>query len=121
MTDETLAAKASDLDTLVTDIEGAASALAGLNSEEVPHECGHGRAWLAGEIHGLVAQLRELTDDLFEAAHGPRPPAKKPISRQERLHQIFNATHVMARQGLGPEDLPADTGPTRDPDGDNAA
>ncbi len=50
-----------------------------------------------------------------------RPPAKKPISRQERLHQIFNTAHVMAEQGLGPEDLPADTGPTRDPDGDNAA
>ncbi len=64
-----------------------------------------------------------------------RPPAKKPISRQERLHQIFNVSHVMGKQGLGPEDLPADTDPTtrrlmellikaprtRDPDGDNAA
>ncbi len=64
-----------------------------------------------------------------------RPPAKKPISRQERLHQIFNVAHVMAAQGLGPEDLPADTDPNtrrlmellmkaprkRDPDGDNAA
>jgi len=114
MTDETLAAKTSDLDTLVTDIEGAASALAGLNSEEVPHECGHGRAWLAGEISGLVNKLRELTDDLFEAAHGPQPsikvvetgearsPAKEPISRKERLRQIF-----------GPEDVAAHMSPER--------
>ncbi len=64
-----------------------------------------------------------------------RPPAKKPISRKERLDQIFNPVLVMIRQGLGPEDLPADTDPTtrrlmeiftkaprkRDPDGDNAA
>ncbi len=76
MTEETLADKISDLDTLVTDIQGAASALSGLNSEEVPHECGPGRAWLAGELYGLVAKLRELTDDLFEATHGPQPLVK---------------------------------------------
>ncbi len=64
-----------------------------------------------------------------------RPPAKKPITRQERLHQIFNVAHVLAAQGLGPEDLPADTDPAarrlmellmkaprkRDPDGDTVA
>ena len=61
---------------LVTDIEGAASALAGLNSEEVPHEVGPGRAWLAGEICGLVNKLRKLTDELFEASHGSQPPLK---------------------------------------------
>ena len=71
----------------------------------------------------------------WDAGGEARPPAKKPISRQERLHQIFNVAHVMAKHGLGPEDLPADTDPTtrrltellmeapskRDPDGDNAA
>ncbi len=41
MTDETLAAKTNDLDLLVTDMEGAASALAGLSSEEAPaHKAG---------------------------------------------------------------------------------
>ncbi len=76
MTDETLAHKTSDLDALVTRIEGAASALSGLNSEEVPHEVGPGRAWLANENQGLVNRLRELTDSIFEATHGPRPPLK---------------------------------------------
>ncbi len=68
MTEETLAEKTFDLDALVTRIEGAASALGGLNSEEVPHEVGPGHAWLAGEIEALVHQLRELTDSIFEAA-----------------------------------------------------
>ena len=68
MSDKTLAAMTSELDALVTDIEGAASALGGLNSEEVPHEVGPGRAWLAGEIEALVNQLRKLTDSIFEAA-----------------------------------------------------
>ena len=54
MTDETLAHKTFELDGLVTRIEGAASALAGLNCQEVPHEVGPGRAWLAGENKGLV-------------------------------------------------------------------
>ena len=76
MTDETLTEQISDLDELVTCIEGAASALSGLNSEEVPHEVGHGRAWLAGVNHGLVAQLRELTDSIFKAANEPQPPLK---------------------------------------------
>jgi len=76
MTNETLAVMTSDLDALVTRIEGAASALAGLNCEEVPHQVGPGRAWLAGMNNGLVAELRELTDDLFEASHVPKPPLK---------------------------------------------
>ena len=76
MTEESLADKTSDLDALVTRIEGAASALAGLNCQEVPHEVGHGRAWLAGVNHGLVNQLRVLTDSIFEAAHAPPPPLK---------------------------------------------
>ena len=76
MTNESLADKTSDLDALVTRIEGAASALAGLNCQEVPHEVGHGRAWLAGINNGLVTQLRMLTDSIFEAAHGPPPPPK---------------------------------------------
>ncbi len=76
MSDKTLADMTSDLDALVVRIEGAASALAGLNSEEVPHEVGPGRAWLAGLNHGSAAELRELTDDLFEAAHSPPPPLK---------------------------------------------
>lgn len=42
-----------------------------------------------------------------------RPPAKKPISRQERLHQIFNASHVMERQGLAPKDVAARMSPER--------
>ena len=74
MTEGTLAEKTSDLDALVTDLEGAVSALGGLNSEEVPHEVGPGRAWLAGQIEALVHQLRKLTDDLFEASHDSRPP-----------------------------------------------
>ncbi len=74
MSDKTLAAMASDLDALVTDIEGAASALGGLNSEEVPHEVGPGRAWLAGNIEALVYRLRELTDSIFEAANSPPLP-----------------------------------------------
>ncbi len=74
MTDKTLADMTSDLDALVTRIEGAASALAGLNCQEVPHQVGPGRAWLAGLNNGLVAELRELTDDLFEASHGSQPP-----------------------------------------------
>ena len=76
MTDETLAQKIFELDALVTGIEGAASALAGLNCQEVPHEVGPGRAWLAGLNNGLVAELRELTDDLFEASRGSQPPLK---------------------------------------------
>ena len=76
MTEETLAKKIFDLDALVTRIEGAASALSGLNSEEVPHEVGPGRSWLAGENQGLVHQLRKLTDSIFEAAHSPQPPLK---------------------------------------------
>ena len=40
MSDKTLADMTSDLDALVVRIEGAASALAGLNSQEVPHEVG---------------------------------------------------------------------------------
>ena len=74
MTEDTLAQKIFELDALVTRIEGAASALAGLNCQEVPHQVGPGRAWLAGLNNGLVAKLRELTDDLFEASHGPQPP-----------------------------------------------
>ncbi len=42
------------------------------------------------------------------------PPAKKPLSRQERLEQIFNADVIMQRYGLGPEG-----GSKHDPDGDN--
>ena len=76
MTEATLRDKVFELDALVTRIEGAASALAGLNCEEVPHEVGPGRAWLAGMNNGLVAELRELTDDLFEASHSPKPPLK---------------------------------------------
>ena len=76
MTDETLAQKIFELDALVTRIEGAASALAGLNCQEVPHQVGPGRAWLAGLNNGLVAELRELTDDLFEASHDSQPPLK---------------------------------------------
>ena len=68
MTDKTLAGMTSDLDALVSDLQGAASALGGLNSEEVPHEVGPGRAWLAAEIEALVHQLRTLTDSIFEAA-----------------------------------------------------
>ncbi len=76
MTEETLKQKIFALDALVTCIEGAASALAGLNCEEVPHEVGAGRAWLAGENKGLVDELRELTNALFQASRGPRPPLK---------------------------------------------
>ena len=76
MTDQTLQEMIFDLDSLVTRIEGAASALAGLNCEEVPHGVAHGRAWLAGLNNGLVAQLRELTDDIFEASKGSQPPLK---------------------------------------------
>ena len=76
MSEVTLKHKIFELDGLVSSIEGAASALAGLNCEEVPHEVGPGRAWLAGLNHGLAAELRELTDDLFEAAHSPPPPLK---------------------------------------------
>ncbi len=76
MSNETLKQKIFDLDALVTRIEGAASALAGLNCQEVPHQVGPGRAWLAGLNNGLVAKLRELTDDLFEASHGSQPPLK---------------------------------------------
>ncbi len=76
MTEATIARKTFELDALVTRIEGAASALAGLNSQEVPHEVGPGRAWLAGLNNGLVAELRELTDDLFEASHGSQPSLK---------------------------------------------
>ena len=43
-------------------------------------------------------------------AKNARPPAKKPISRKERLHQIFNETHVRRKVRR-----------KRDPDGDNAA
>ncbi len=73
MTNETLKQKIFDLDALVTRIEGAASAIAGLNCQEVPHQVGPGRAWLAGLNNGLVAELRELTDDLFEVSHDPQP------------------------------------------------
>ncbi len=76
MTDETLAQKTFELDALVTRIEGAASALAGLNCQEVPHQVGPGRAWLAGEINRLVDELRKLTDGLFEASHGPQDALK---------------------------------------------
>ncbi len=67
MTGKSLKELANQLDADVTNIEGAASALAGLNSEEVPHEVGAGRSWLAGEIHGLVSNLRKLTDEIFKA------------------------------------------------------
>ena len=76
MTDETLAQKIFELDALVTRIEGAASALAGLNCQEVPHQVGPGRAWLAGLNKGLVDELREMTDAIFQASHGPKPPLK---------------------------------------------
>ncbi len=76
MSEATIAQKTFELDALVTRIEGAASALAGLNCQEVPHQVGPGRAWLAGEINGLVNELRQLTDSIFEAAHGPQPPLK---------------------------------------------
>ena len=73
MADETVVQKIFELDALVTRIEGAASALAGLNCQEVPHEVGPGRAWLAGLNNGLVAELRELTDDIFKASRGSQP------------------------------------------------
>ena len=77
MTEVTLRDKALDLDALVTKIEGAASALAGPNCEEVPHEVGAGRSWLAGEINGLVHELRELSNSIFdESVHGSKPPLK---------------------------------------------
>ena len=80
---EKVGSMAFDLDMLVTDIEGAASALAGLNSEEVPHSVGPGRAWLAGEINGLVHKLRVLTDSIFEAAKGPQN-APKAVAESSR-------------------------------------
>ncbi len=70
MTNETLKQKIFELDGLVTRVEGAASALAGLNSQEVPHEVGPGRAWLAGENQGLAAELRKLTNEMFEVGPG---------------------------------------------------
>ena len=76
MTEATIAQKTFELDALVTRIEGAASALAGLNCQEVPHQVGPGRAWLAGVNKGLIDDLRELTNELFEASHGPQPPLK---------------------------------------------
>ncbi len=76
MTEATLWDKVFELDALVTRIEGAASALAGLNCQEVPHQVGFGRDWLAGVNKGLVDELRELTDSIFEAANGPKPPLK---------------------------------------------
>ena len=45
-----------------------------------------------------------------------RPPAKKPLSRKERLEQIFNVDIIEQRYGLGPEG-----GSKHDPDGDNTA
>ncbi len=44
MTDETLADMTFELDALLTRIEGAASALTGLNCEEALHQVGPGRA-----------------------------------------------------------------------------
>ena len=76
MTEEALQDKIYSLDSLVIDIQGAASALTGLNSEEVEHDCQPGRAWLANENHRLVNQLRKLTDSIFEAAVGPQPSLK---------------------------------------------
>ncbi len=76
MTEATLKDKIFELDGLVTRIEGAASALAGLNCQEVPHQVGAGRAWLAGEINGLVHELRELTNSIFEASRDSKPPLK---------------------------------------------
>ena len=76
MTEATLRDKIFELDALVTRIEGAASALAGLNCQEVPHQVGFGRDWLAGVNKGLVDELRELTNALFEASHSPQPPLK---------------------------------------------
>ncbi len=58
-----------------------------------------------------------------------RPPAKKPISRKERLDQIFNEVTIIQRLGLGPEDgvsprllRLAELIPSKhDPDGDTVA
>ena len=76
MTEEALNDLIYALDSLVIDIQGSASALTGINSEEVSHDCQPGCAWLANENYRLVNQLRKLTDSIFEAAKGPQPSLK---------------------------------------------
>ncbi len=70
-----------------------------------------------------------MTAEIITFPGVKRPTAKKPLSRKERLDQIFNAVFIIQRQGLGPEDgvsprllrlaelLPSKHGP----DGDSAA
>ena len=76
-----------------------------------------------------------MTAEIITFPTAKRPPAKKPYSRKEYLDQIFNAALIIQRQGLRPEDLPADTDPIvrglteilmkppskHDPDGNNTA
>ncbi len=71
MSDELLREKICELDALVTRIEGATSALLGVNSEEARDECEQGRIWLADQIYGLVSNdLRLLTDEILEIGPG---------------------------------------------------
>ena len=39
-----------NVEPLLTELEGAISALVGVCAEEVPHECGPGKAWLSGKV-----------------------------------------------------------------------
>ncbi len=45
-----------------------------------------------------------MTAEIITFPGVKRPPVKKPLSRKERLDQIFNAAFIIQRQGLGPED-----------------
>ena len=54
-----------------------------------------------------------MTAEIITFPIAKRPPAKKPLSRKERLEQIFNVDMIIQRHGLASED--------DDPDGDPVA
>ncbi len=67
-----------NLDPLLTELEGVASAMLGAGCEEVSHDCSRGVAWLSGHNSGLVNRLRAEFNKLYEAAGGQTSCRSRP-------------------------------------------